>query len=259
MLKLATIALATFAALCGAQRPNPSPPIDIDVAVAGLGLAGAELMTLAQQSGRVPVAFESRSTFGGRTQSIDVGGVRVPKGGGWQQGTGSGSPLSKRITECGISTRKQNWNSWLDYGLDGSEADTPWGDFEASFACAEELSTILKDIGFPAISQDTGLRQCGWRAQSIEEQIVQTSTNNFEWAETIAVSGLQNTKPWKTYVVYRDEDQFITDPRGSEEMAGCWLDKFGIGREASYQINYNSPIVNINTDEKILKIGRAHV
>lgn len=236
------------------RRPNEDPPQEIDVAVIGLGLAGAEIMSLASVSGRTPVAFESRHTYGGRTQSIDIGGYSLPKGGGWQQGTGQLHPLSKRISECGISTKKQNWNSWLDFGKSGEEISAAWGEFESAFACAELLSEEMKTSGADDVSQYTGLKMCGWVAQLVSEFLAQISTLDFEWAEGAFVNSLKNTLLWLTYYVYNDEDRFVTDPRGSEEMVGCWLDRYGFGREQSYHINYNSPVVNIDTASQILTI-----
>jgi len=240
--------------LAGGNPNRPPEPVEIDVAVAGLGLAGAEIMTLAKAAGRDPVAFESRASFGGRTTTIDVGEYTLTKGGSWQQGTGRNHPLTRRLSECSINNVGQNWNKWLDYCLDGQECGNSWGDFESSFACAEALSEQLKAEGVAPVSQDTGMRLCGWLAQNDDEYLVQDSTFRFEWAEPLSVTSLQSSLPWLTYSVYNDADNYITDSRGSQEMIGCWLDRYGFGRAASSKLNYNSAIANIDTDAQILTL-----
>ena len=245
-----------LAATASAQGPNrPPTPIDIDVAVVGVGLAGAEIASLAVSDGRVPTIFESRSTYGGRTQSVHIGDYTLPKGGGWQQGTGRNHALTKRIRECGIEVKGQNWNRWLDFCVNGTECGASWGDFEAAFACAEGLAVEFADYG--AISMETGLRLCGWWAQSDDEFLIQDSTILFEWAENPSVLGLQYNLPWLTYAVHTDADNFFTDPRGAEEMAACWLDRYGVGREQSVQVNYNSRVTNIDSDAQILTLANG--
>jgi len=251
--KAVIVYLATTAAAGG---PNRVPePVEIDVAVIGAGLAGAEIASLAVSDGRVPTIFESRHTYGGRTQGVDVGGFRLPKGGGWQQGTGRNHALTKRINECDIEVKGQNWNRWLDFCIDGSECGDAWGDFEAAFACAEGLAVEFADEDF--MSMKTGFELCGFIPKTDDEFLVHDSTVLFEWAENPSVLGLQTNLPWLTYSVHTDADNYFTDPRGSEEMAACWLDRYGVGREESAQVAYNSRVVNINSDTQVLTLANG--
>lgn len=229
-------------------------PIEIDVAVVGLGLAGVEIMTLAKKDGRVAVGFEASPIPGGRTRPIKVGNWTLPKGAGWQSGTGSDHPLTNRLRVCDIKSNRVNWDKWIDFCADGEECGEAWEAWETSFACASELSTTMKGLGLPAVSQDTGLKLCGWQAVTDDELLVQTSTINFEWAEIATVNSLQESLPLITHELYNDADRFITDQRGPSELAGCWLDRFGIGRNQSAQVNYNSPVVHINTDTRVLTL-----
>jgi len=255
MIRIALLLLLLISTCHGGGPNSALPPIEIDVAIAGAGLAGAEIATLAKQDGKSPVMFESRHTYGGRVQSIDIGGNVLPKGGGWQQGTGRNHALTKRIRECDIRVKGQNWNRWLDFCIDGQECGESWGEFETAFACAEELALEL--AGTDAISMETGFRLCGWWPRSDDEFLVQDSTVLFEWAEGDSTLGLQTSLPWLTYAVHTDADNFFIDERGAEEMVGCWLDRYGIGREESASVAYNSPVVNINTDTQILTLANG--
>lgn len=230
---------------------------EIDVAIAGAGLAGAEIATLAKTDGRVPVIFESRNSFGGRAHRVQVGDYYFPKGAGWQSGLGPLHPLTKRLRVCNISNTRVNWNRWVDYCQNGQECEESWDDFETSFACASELAVQMSDLGLPPVSMDTGLKLCGWKAKTPAQFMYQTSTVNYEWAEDATVNSLGGSLPLLTYTLYRDGDKFITDPRSSQELVGCWLDRFGIGRAESYSVNYNSPIVNIDTDQHILTLANG--
>lgn len=248
--------LSIFIALCIGGRHDEDDPIEVDVLILGAGLGGTELASLAASESKDFLVLEGRSTYGGRTQSIDIGGFKLPKGGGWQQGAGQNHALTKRIRECGIRVVKQNWNKWLDFGNDGAEISAPWSEFETSFACAEQLSLQLQNEGFDDFSQDTALKMCEWWAQTDGEFLVEDSTMRFEWAEGVDVSSTYNTLPWATYLSpHTDADYFFIDPRGAEEMAGCWLDRYLLnGGRDDPRILYNSTVVNINTDEKIVTV-----
>lgn len=247
--KMWKVLLSLVAALCWADSIQ-----EIDVAIAGLGYAGSTIAVDAKMSGRVPVVFESRDSFGGRAHRFKVGDHYVPKGAGWQSGLGPLQPMTKRLRVCNISSTKVNWGRWRDYCKNGQECEESWDEFETSYACAAELSTEMGNLGLPPVSLDTGLKLCGWKATTDAQFIYETSTVNYEFAEGSTATSLTGALPLLTYIVYKDGDKFITDPRSSQEGVGCWLDRYGIGRESSYNVNYNSPIVNINTDERIVTL-----
>lgn len=248
--------LTTVVALC-CQFTLATQPINVDVAVIGAGLAGAEIATLAKKDGRIPTIFESRSSFGGRTHRIEVGGYYFPKGAGWQAGLGPLNPISKRLRVCNISNVRVNWNRWRDYCKTGQECEESWDEFETAFACASELATEMKILGLAPVSQDTGFKLCGWKPQTDAQFLYQSSTVNYEWAETSYVNSLMGSLPLLSHIVYQDADKFITDPRSSQELVGCWLDRFGIGRQNSPQVNYNSGVVNINTATQIITLANG--
>lgn len=245
-----------YFAATAAAGPNSEPdPIQLDVAVIGAGLAGAEIAALAASDGRTPTIFEAQHRYGGRTQTIDIGGVPMPAGGGWQQGTGRLHALSKRIRECDIEVQGQNWNSWLDFCINGTECGDSWGDFEAAFACAEGLAVEFANEDL--MSMKTGFDLCGYVTETDDQFLIHDSTVLFEWAENPSVLGLQTNLPWLTYSVHTDSDNYFTDARGAEEMAACWLDRYGIGREESAQVAYNSPVVNIDSDAQVLTLSNG--
>jgi polyamine oxidase len=211
-------------------------------------------MTLAKKDNRVATAFEAAERYGGRTQRMKIGDYYVPMGGAWQTGTGPNQPLTKRLRVCGIEKRPVNWESWIDFCKNGQECGDSWEDWEASYACAGEVAAQLKAMNATAVSQDTGLKLCGWKASTDDEFLVEGGTIPYEWAEGATVNSLQITLPLLSHLMYKDQDKFITDQRGSEELVGCWLDRFGIGRSSSPRVNYKSKVVNINTDTQIITL-----
>lgn len=243
-------ALLSFViALCWAEEIKK-----LDVVVVGGGYAGSTIAVNAKMAGREPFIFESTESFGGRARRIKVGDYHFPKGAGWQSGLGPLNPMTKILKVCNISNTRVNWNRWVDYCKNGQECEESWDEFETAFACASALSTEMGALGLPAVSIDTGLKLCGWKAITDAQFIYETATVNYEWAESAAVTSLMGSLPLIIDEVYHDGDKFITDPRSSQEGVACWLDRYGIGREPSYHVNYNSPVVNINTADRIITL-----
>jgi len=246
--------LLTFLAFVSSTSTPLEPIKYIDVAIGGLGLAGAEIATLAKKANRSFFIFESSDSYGGRTQRMKLGEYFVPKGGAWVTGAGPKQPLTKRVRVCDIDTRPVDWSSWIDICKNGRPCGDSWENWEASYACAGEVAAQLKVMNATPVSQDTGLKLCGWKASTDDEFLVEGGTIPYEWAEIATVNSLQITLPLLTHLMYRDEDRFINDQRGSEELISCWLNRFGISPRNNPVISYNSPIVNINTDTQVLTL-----
>ena len=106
------------------------------------------------------------------------------------------------------------------------------------------------------ISMDTALKLCGWwKTSSDENYIIEQSQLDYEWADPSTIWGIYGQVPDPTYIAYTDEDVFITDQRGSEELTGCWFDRFlPDGGRNSPKIRYSDPVVNINTDDQIVTL-----
>lgn len=235
-----------------------------NVIIIGMGLAGSELLTLmVRDNVQNVVAFEALNTYGGRVKGVKVGDYNVPAGAGWQQGGGEHHELTYRLEKCNITVQAQNWDRWIDYDADGQPNWGDWAGWETAFACAEQLAIYLTENNLPDISQDTALRLCGWSARNQLDDLVQVSTIDFEWAEPAKVTSLKASLPWATYdFPHTDEDNFIIDARGAEELVGCWLDRFmpATGGRRSSLIKYNSPVKKVYVNEKIVELqnGEAY-
>lgn len=238
------------------------PARHFDVIVIGLGFGGAELAALLARDGKDFVAFEARSTYGGRAQRTDVGGVHVPRGAGWQQGGGPWHPLTERIEACGVRTRRQDWESWEDYLSTGEPARVPYAAWDAAWACVGRLGASLLSADAPDLSLRAALRLCGWYASTEEEWLVQSAEVDFEYAESATATGLLYNAPQSTYEPpHTEEDRLIVDGRGSEELVGCWLDMHltaqpdgpGPGR-ASARLSYTSPVDHVDTERRTLTL-----
>jgi len=243
-------------AYVGFAGKGPEPLlVEVDHLVIGLGLAGSELATLLARDHKEFLALEARATFGGRAQNIQFGDYRVPKGGAWQQGGGKQHALTDRLKSCGIKTTRQNWNRWADYNYTGSSISASWSNFEAAYACADALSLEMQARGDPDTDQQALLLACGWFKASVADHLPELSTLEFEWAEPATATSAFSSMPWATYTSpHTDEDNFIIDPRGMEELAGCWLDRYVQGGRHGASLQYNSPVVSVNTDLKVVTL-----
>ena len=242
-------------AQCAAQKP-PGPPDRVeDHIVIGLGLAGSELASLLARDGKSFIALEARQTYGGRAQSIKIGNYTLPKGGGWQQGGGKNHVLTSRLKSCGIRTIKQNWNRWSDYSYTGDSVSVPYGELEAAYDCASEIAIEMQARGDPDVDQDTLLKLCGWFKEDIGDHLAELSTIEFEWAEPAIATSAFASMPWVTYESpHTDEDNFIIDARGTEELVGCQLDRYVPGGRYGSLLNYKSPVANVDTDAKVVTL-----
>lgn len=256
MLKLLVLTLLILA--IGGRCGRSPPPIVVDHIVIGLGLAGSELATLLARDNKSFVAFESRHTYGGRAQSVNIGSYVLPKGGAWQQGGGPQHVLTSRLDTCCIKTIPQNWNSWNDYNEKGESTSASSQELELAYACADQLALDMAAANKSDVDQQTLLLACDWFKETVEDHLAELSTLDFEWAEPPIATSAFGTMPWSTYESpHDDEDNFIIDPRGTEELAGCWLDKYVSGGRYGSSLNYNSSVTKVDTVNKILTLSNG--
>lgn len=85
-----------------------------DAVVVGAGITGLTAASLLAAAGRDVIVVEARDRIGGRTWTVDVGGVPVDLGGSWIHGP-IGNPLSTTMSRLGLATRDDGrWDTGLD-------------------------------------------------------------------------------------------------------------------------------------------------
>lgn len=240
-----------------------APSAHIEHIVIGLGFAGAELATMLARDGKQFVAFEARETYGGRAQAVQVGDIRVGAGASWQRGVGEAHPLTERLRLCEMRSREQDWDSWMDYRSNGVEADVPWDAWEAAWDCAAVIARHEREAGRAELPLDVALKLCGWLPRKQEHFLAEAGSMDGALAEPTALGRLGSV-PQATYTApHEDNDRYILDERGFEELVGCWLD-YHLSTEStrgriSARLNYASPVVNVNTALRRLTLANGTV
>lgn len=258
--------VAALGAVCLAELPHressgrklqSSTNPDFKVIIVGLGFAGVELATLLTKDKETSwVAFEARNTFGGKVQraKIPTTDVWVALGAAWQHGSQASNPLQARRTECGLKSFIQNKNSVRLFAKDGTEIES--GAYEADETsakkCVEKGAETRLEGGQADQSMRAAWTGCGWDATKGDGYAA--SDLNLESDYGAKLSDVSSI--YYSLGINNGEDHLITDSRGSEEFAGCWLDKHGGGRTSS-KLNYNSKVTNINTNTNTLTLANG--
>lgn len=202
---------------------------DYETDVLILGAGGAGLSTAAGLAENFPsvghLVLEARDTIGGRMYNVDLAGTTVQKGASWVQGT-EGSRMYDLVKAGNVEGTFTDWDSVsiTDPNSDDDYADyyditsPAWELWEEQKNCTKDLAKNLKKDGRPDVSMRAAARMCGWgrttsSAGSPIEMAVEWLGHDFEYAEPPVTTSVKNGMS-AVYENFKDEDYFVTDPRG---------------------------------------------
>lgn len=186
------------------------------VLILGAGSAGiAAAQKLTENGIKNFLMLEGADYIGGRVKSAQFAGKTIEMGANWVQGT-KGSWLWELTKRYKIKEEKANFDSWKNYDENGPVDDKlmRYGKFLSTLDEADWIASRREQRGRPDERLSATMARLGWRSKNKYDEGVEIGEIDYENTLGMRDISLLAGRPLDAYLDFKDEDRFVTDPRG---------------------------------------------